>query len=275
MKKTSELLILIPERFYSEGSFYNRIYQKMAGELEKAGFIPVLDIVSRENEDNGAVPEELSRGSVMQCVLIGEMRSSYIEKLLSTGGKLIFFDFVNEEFDVDSITGDNIHGAYSLTRHLAGKGYKKIAFVGSYKATRSILDRLMGYLKFLLAKDMEINNRWIIPDRDKNGYLIEQHLPVEMPEAFICCSDETAYRLIDSLQKYGYKVPENIEVAGYDDYAEHVIEGVRFTTWHVNTDEMIRQCVFIVSRRAEDPGYRHGNISVNGYLVEHLSDGKE
>ncbi len=268
MDNSHKVFVMIPEKFYSERSFYNRIYEKMAAEFGKAGFDPVLKIVSRDDEEIGVIPDELCEDSGLQCVMIGEMRPAFITKILETGSRLIFFDFANEEFEVDSITGDNIHGGYSLTGYLAEKGYRKIAFVGSYKATGSILDRFMGYLKYHMATDIEINNRWILPDRDKNGYLIEQHLPVEMPEAFVCCSDETAYRLIESLQKYGYKVPENIEVAGYDDYAEHVVEGVKFATWHVNTDEMVRQCVYIVSRRCEDPGYRHGNIIVNGYLVE-------
>lgn len=266
-----KVAILIAERFVSERSFYARIYQKMAMELSARGFIGILEIVRRESEEGGILPVSIINNVAQQCVIIGEMRPSYIEKVMATGVKLIFFDFTNEEYDVDSITGDNINGAYSLTRYLVHKGYRRIAFVGSYKATRSILDRLMGYLKYHMTKDIEITSHWILPDRDKNGYLIDQHLPVDMPEAFMCSSDETAYRLISNLQKYGYKVPENIAVTGYDDYAEHKVEGVELTTWHVNVDEMISVCLTIISKRAEDPNYRHGNVTVNGCLIERNS----
>lgn len=262
------VVILVAERYVSERSFYAKIYQKMVMELSAAGYIGILEIVRRESEEEGILPVSLNKDVASQCVMIGEMRPGYIEKVLGTGVKLIFFDFLNEEFDVDAITGDNINGAYALTGYLVKRGYRRIAFVGSYKATRSILDRLMGFMKYLLAKDIEIINRWILPDRDKKGNFIEMHLPVDMPEAFLCSSDEAAFRLIETLQKYGYKVPENIAVTGFDDHAEHVVEGVELTTWHVDIDSMIHHCINIIKKRTEDPEYRQGNVVVKGYLVE-------
>ena len=270
-RKALNVVILVAERFMSERSFYARICRELTVSLSAAGYAGHIEVISHVNEEMCILPRIICDDEAHQCVMIGEMHSSYIDALLKAGVKLIFVDYVNEEYDVDSVSGDNMNGGYCMTRYLAEKGYRKIAFVGSYKATRSILDRMMGYLKYLMARDIEINNRWIIPDRDKLGFLIDVMLPVDMPEAFVCNCDETAYRLIANLNRYGYKVPENVAVTGYDDYAERIPEGVELTTWHVNTEEMVRQCVYIIKQRTKDPDYRHGSVVVNGKLVERRS----
>lgn len=266
-----KIAILVAEHFMSERSFYARICQKLMVELSAAGYIGQLEVISHTNEKMCILPQIISDGEAHQCVMIGEMRNDYIDALLKADQKLIFIDYINEEYEIDSISGDNVNGGYCMTRYLAEKGYRKIAFVGSFKATRSILDRMMGYLKYLMAKDIEINNRWILPDRDSLGFLVDVIMPPDMPEAFVCNCDETAYRLIANLNRYGYKVPENVAVTGYDDYAERIPEGVELTTWHVNVEEMVRQCVYIIKQRTKDPSYRHGSVVVNGRLVERKS----
>jgi hypothetical protein len=90
------VVILVAERYVSEKSFYAKIYQKMVMELSAAGYIGILEIVRRESEEEGILPVSLNKDVASQCVMIGEMRPGYIEKVLGTGVKLVFFDFLNE-----------------------------------------------------------------------------------------------------------------------------------------------------------------------------------
>ncbi|MBO6298202.1 MAG: LacI family DNA-binding transcriptional regulator [Lachnospiraceae bacterium] len=268
-EQNNKIAILIPERYVSEKSFYVQIYQRMIMAFSEKGLIGLLEIVRRENEEEGILPNSITSGAVDQAVLVGELHAQMIESLISSEVRLIFFDFQNEEYDVDAIVGDNINGGYLLTRYLVKKGYEKIGFVGEYRATRSILDRFTGYMKYLLAKGREMNPEWVIPDRDADGENIDLKLPLaNMPQAFVCNNDDVAYRLIRNLQEAGYRVPEQIAIVGYDDYAAQESAGLALTTYHVNVEEMIRICIQIVEARITDPGYRSGTITVNGCLVE-------
>lgn len=259
--------IIISERFVSDNSFYFKIYQKIIVELSARGYIGILEIISREDENAGVLPNIVRVNSINQVIVVGEMQGTFLESLINTGLGIIFFDFENEEFDVDCVVSDSVNGGFLLTRYLVKNGHKKIGFVGNYKSTRSILDRYMGYVKYLVAKEQTYDAAWTISDRDADGKFIDLVLPENMPDAFICNCDPVAYRMIDVLEKAGYAVPEDISVVGYDDFVEQPAEGVALTTYRVNTDEMIKRCVHIIEQRAKNKNYRRGTTVVYGKLV--------
>ncbi|MDE6761737.1 MAG: LacI family DNA-binding transcriptional regulator [Lachnospiraceae bacterium] len=259
--------IVISERFVSDNSFYFKIYQQMLMELSKKGYIGILEIVRREDEETGMLPNIVRMNSVDQVVIVGEMQSIFLESLVQTGLGITFFDFENEEFDVDCVVSDGVNGGFLLTRYLVKNGHKRIGFVGNYKSTRSILDRYMGYMKYLIAKEQIYDAKWTLPDRDEDGKFIELELPDDMPDAFVCNCDPVAYRMIDALEKAGYSVPEDISVVGYDDFVEQPSEEIALTTYQVNTDEMIGRCIHIIEERAKNKNYRRGTTVVYGKLV--------
>lgn len=267
-ERNLNIAVVISERFIFDNAFYTKIYQKMLMQMSARGFIGILEILRVEDEEAGVLPKAVQLHTVDQVIVIGEMKVPFLEHLAGSGVSMIFFDFENEEFDVDCIIGDNVTGGYTMTRYLAKCGYQNIGFVGSYKATRNILDRLVGHLKYKIAKSLPQRDTWLIPDRDKKGKYIDLKLPEDMPDAFFCNCDEVAYRMIRALESAGYRVPEDIAVVGYDDYAAQIPEGIRLTTYRVNTDEMIRQCIHIVDQRSRNPEYRRGIVLVHGELVE-------
>lgn len=262
--------IVISERFVddNENSFYFKIYQKMLMGLSAKGHIGILEIIRNEDEKNGVLPNILRMDSVSQVVVIGEMETVFLEKLVASPVNVIFFDFENEEFDVDSITSDGVNGGFLLTRYLVKRGHEHIGFVGNYHSTRSILDRFMGYRKYLIAKDKEYRSEWTISDRDKEGRYVELKLPDNMPTAFVCNCDEVAYDMIEKLEAAGYRVPEDISVVGYDDYAKRIPENIFLTTYRVNAEEMVRCCIHIIEQRIKNKYYRRGMTIVRGELVE-------
>ncbi|MBR0133097.1 MAG: LacI family DNA-binding transcriptional regulator [Lachnospiraceae bacterium] len=266
--KNQIVAIIMSERYLNnDNSFYFQIYQKMIKSLSLRGHIGILEIVRKEDEEASNLPKIFRMESISQIVIIGEMKNHFLESVVSTGIKVIFFDFENEEYDVDCIAGDSINGGYTLTRHLVKNGYRKIGFIGNYKATRSILDRFTGYMKYLIARDLRMEEKWIISDRDKDGRFIPLVFPEEMPEAFVCNCDEAAYKLIAQLNQAGYRVPEDIAVVGYDDYADNVLPGVSLTTYHVNTEEMINQCIRVIENKDNEPEGRKGIMIIPGRLV--------
>ncbi|MBR6221834.1 MAG: LacI family DNA-binding transcriptional regulator [Lachnospiraceae bacterium] len=269
--RNSNVAIVVAERFVNvngETSFYVNVYQKLIMALTAKGFVGILQIVTEEDEKEGVIPNVVASGTVDQVVVVGEMRSAFLEKLSQSGVTMVFFDFENREFDVDCIVGDNVTGGYAMTRYLFKAGYKNIGFVGNYKATMSILDRLVGFKKYKLAKDLPQKDRWIITDRDLNGRNIDIKLPKDMPDAFFCNCDVTAYRMITTLEEAGYKVPEDIAIVGYDDFSPQIPEGVELTTYRVDVDEMVRQCIHIIGQRSMNPSYKRGVVLVHGSLVE-------
>ena len=260
--------IIISERFIGENSFYQKVYQQMLIELTKRNFVAIFETVRAEDEEKGELPKLLSLKSIDQIIVIGEVGNAYLRSVVRTGIGCILFDFENEDFDMDAVISDNVNGGYLLTRHLVRSGCKKIGFVGSYLATRSNLDRFVGYRKYLIANQLDFNEEYVLPDRNEKGLDVDLKLPATLPDGFICTNDHTAYRLIKKLRSEGYNVPEDIAVVGYDDYSDNRMDDVALTTYHVNIEEMIGQLLNILEQHCINPDYRYGTVISYGWLVE-------
>ncbi len=259
--------ILIAQRFVGDDSFYLSVYQKMLVEMTKRGIVGILEVIIENDEKNKVLPTLLSINKVDHIIVLGEVSRDYLQALEATGKNIVFFDFENEDFEFDSVVGDNINGGYLMTRHLMKQGYTDITFVGNYRSTRSILDRYLGYRKYMLMKGIDIREEDHIDDRDDEGNDLELVLPDKMPDAFFCNCDVAAYRLIEKLNKAGYKVPEDVAVAGYDDYASNKIEGVELTTYRVNIEEMIYYALNILEQKFQNPDYRYGTVISYGRVI--------
>ena len=84
------------------------------------------------------------------------------------------------------------------------------------------MDRYLGYTKALLRAGLEPRADWRLEDRGADGRFIPLTLPQQMPQAFVCSCDEVAYNLVETLRRAGYRVPQDVAVAGYDDFRSAV-----------------------------------------------------
>lgn len=260
--------VIIAERYVGDNSYYLSIYQKLLFELAHKGMMGILEVVRENDEINGNLPSLISLDSVEQIVVLGETYRKFLEALESTGKNIILFDFENEDFDFDAVVGDNVNGGYLMTRYLAKQGYSKIGFIGNFKSTRSILDRYLGYRKYLMMKDMPYNDEYYVRDRDDDGKAFDFELPEKLPEAFFCNCDSIAHKCIDALKARGLRVPEDVAVVGYDDYDMYGAKDYKITTYRVNINEMINHCLNIIEQHQNNPDYRYGTTLSYGRFIE-------
>lgn len=266
------IAIIISERYLNiQPSFYFDIYQVLLKSLSKRGYVGILEIIKTSDEDTCSCPNVVRMGSVDQVVVMGQMSHDYLEMMTKEDVNLIFFDFDDEELGVDSIVSDNILGGYTLAKYLVKHGKKRIGYVGSIKMTNSILDRYMGYVKYVIKHDLPYDDSWLIEDRNTHGDFIDFQLPPKekMPDAFICNCDVVANKFVDVLINAGYKVPEDVAVVGYDDFAcgENKC-GLKLTTYKTDIDMMISICGHIINQRAHSKAYRRGKSVVKGEIIE-------
>lgn len=263
--------ILVADRFFSDSTFYSSLYRQLLMKCNEIGFSVLLEIVSLEAERNCTIPAIVAGGKVDGIIFMGEINREYLKNVTLSGLPYILLDFYDEALDADGVTSDNVTGGYCLAKHIIERGRKKIGFVGSIHATSSIMDRFLGYTKALLRAGECVNMEWVFEDRDEEGNFIPIHLPDRMPQAFICSCDEVAYNLVETLKKAGYRVPEDVAVAGYDDFQFAQICDPQLTTYRVNVEEMGTMVVKQMVYRIRGKHIAHGNIVVKGKFVQRQS----
>ena len=262
--------ILASERFVgAKGTFYWELTAGISNKLSQINVCTVYECVTAENEKKGILPNMVTDGKVDGIFVIGQVRRHYIECLSKLTIPLIFVDFYDNRYSVDSVLSDNFNGGYMLTDYLVEKGHRHIGFFGTLNATSSINDRYLGYVKCIMENELELRNDWIIGDRDEKGILFEDiRFPDEMPTAFVCNCDETAFRVIAALKSKGVRVPEDISVVGYDNYTVSNICIPTITTVEVDLSRMAEVSVGVMAKKLADPSYTEGRRIISGRLIE-------
>ena len=77
---------------------------------------------------------------------------------------------------------------------------------------------LVGYKNILKANGMKVDEKLTIATENsiEGGYISAKKLILQgLPDAIFATSDEIAYGAIDALKDSGYRIPEDVAVAGF------------------------------------------------------------
>lgn len=262
--------ILTPEKFVGcMGTFYWELTANISNKLSAVSILMVYECISGENEKNLVLPSAITESKVDGVIVIGQLSREYALELSKIELPLLFVDFYVSRCEVDSVNSDSFHGGYTVTDYLVEKGHKNIGFIGTLNSTSSINDRYLGYRKCLMENGLEFNKKWLLDDRDENGIFFDHiDFPDDMPTAFFCNCDETAFRVISALKSKGVSVPEDISIVGYDNYTVSNICIPTITTVEVDLIKMAAETVRIMIKKLENPLYAVGRRIISGRLIE-------
>ena len=270
---TCNIGIIVAKHFISDASsFYWIVYRNIVELLQNQNYYGMLEVVDNKSmTDPNAVeevPNTVLDHKVDGLIVLGQLSEDYIDRLMQHNLPTVFLDFYGSRDDVDSVLSDSFYGAYMLTSHLIENGHRRIGFLGSISSTSSIQDRYLGYYKALLENRIPLRQDWVIADRSNESDIFPEFtLPNDMPTAFVCNCDETAYKLVNQLKAAGYSIPDDISVVGYDNHIYSTICNPRLTTIDVNSRVMSTEAVDIILHKIRDGNYRRGRTLVTGKLV--------
>ncbi len=273
--KSYTIGVLTYERYFTEfASFYWKMYQELITRVVKRNCFSMLEVISYYGEDNLEPPKLIEEQRVDGIIVIGKPKKDYL-KMLYQNKKIpmVFLDFYDDEEIVDSVISASFYGMYQMTDYLIKNGHTRIAFVGSLMYTESITDRYFGYCKALMEHGIEQRPEWVIKDRGYSdgimGLNYTLSLPVDnMPTAFACNNDVTAFALIKQLEEIGYHVPEDISVVGYDNYLYAEFGDSQITTYSVDMSSMTKVALDRLIKRMDNLTTKVNVHVVSGNLIE-------
>ncbi len=262
--------------FMKFASFYWKMYQEFATRSVQKNCFSMLEVITKYDEDSLVLPKLMQENRVDGIVIFGRPKKDYL-KLLYQNRRIpmIFMDFYDEEEAVDSVISAGYYGMYRMTEYLIRNGHTRIGFAGTLLYTESITDRYFGYCKALMENGIEHRQEWVMKDREfSDGIIAPDYrmiLPENMPTAFVCNNDVTAYFLIKQLEEKGYRVPEDISVVGYDDYLYPELGASKITTYSVDMGEMAKVALGCIIKRIENLAVGTNLHVVNGRVIERES----
>jgi LacI family transcriptional regulator len=264
---TGNIGILVPARFFSVNtSFYWTLYSALSRELMRSGYYCILEQLSETDEFDLSLPHMIRDKKVDGIIVLGQLSMDYVYYFIKQYFHFIFLDFYINDEQIDTVTTDNFYSEYMITTYLISQGHKDIRFVGTFRATTSIADRCMGFMKAMLENGLPAPPSGIINDRDSHGHICIT-LPDKMPTAFVCNCDDTAVELINELRKQNLNVPGDISVVGFDNYVRDNAFRPTLTTIEVPQSVTARLASDLIIKKITGNAYTPGNHVVSGRLI--------
>jgi len=211
---------------------------KGANRVAQAHGYTVLLVDTEENPDRERpLLEALSR-RVDGMIVFSRMVEAEMDWMTELGKPLVFFGRLTR-LDIPWVISDDHRGAYMLTRHLVSLGHKRIAYLG-FPRSRRDEERLGGIRECLAAHGLELAvHEGSAPTAAEGERVCSSiMLGAEHPEALICYNDLMALGFMKSAQTLGFKLPEDISVAGFDNIQYGLYTSPPLTTVDLQSERM-------------------------------------
>ena len=145
-----------------------------------------------------------------------------------------------------SVGFDNVAVASEIAQHLLDLGHRRIAMVvGTPPSNDRASDRIAGTREVLQAAGLDLEPQWLIDSAFNLNEALEATTRLlsltPRPTAIICGNDLLAFGALLAAQAMGVRVPQDLSVAGFNDfdYAAHLSPPL--TTMRVALEEMAEQ----------------------------------
>jgi DNA-binding LacI/PurR family transcriptional regulator len=183
-----------------------------------------------------------------------EMRLWYVEQLARLGRPFVVFDEVLDDRSILSVRAADRDAGRSLAEYLIGKGHTRIAFIGARSPWAVVEQRHLGYEDAMRAAGLRPDRRLQIfaAGWQSSGGAEITHELLSMdrpPSAIMCGSDVLAVGAIQAAKARGLRVPDDVAVTGFDDFAFSSFIEPQLTTIRV-------------------PGYEMGQVAAEMLLAE-------
>jgi LacI family transcriptional regulator len=216
-KGKGRFIFLVSKRFYlANDVFYHEIYYHLNSLCLTGNFELSVWILEKDVESRRLLPEDA--GSADGIFIGGEVSEAVMREISTLHLPCVAIDFNIISGSISCVIIDNYLVGVIAAEYLYRQGYRKIGFIGSSSRTSSAFDRIHGFMKVMEQKKLQFRNDWFINNFDEQNdtYILNVPLPDELPEAFICYNDDTAYYFIEKLKSSGYRVPEDTAILSID-----------------------------------------------------------
>lgn len=163
--------------------------------------------------------------------------AAVVRALEGSGQKVVLVDEDSPDDGLISVTSQNREAMYELTRHMIGLGHKRIAFLTSTR-TEVVREREDGFRRAMEEAGLAIPPEYFLEvagrDPARQG---EQEIDVframrKPPQAVICLHDLIALNALRRCAERGWRVPEDVAIAGFDDLPQAAAAKPPLTSVH-------------------------------------------
>lgn len=226
--------------------FFEQLTQGVANEAARLGYHLSISYFY----GNQPAKEQLRSIQSQNCagiiLLATEMHSEDGKAFFALDVPIVVLDNSFPALKYDAVAIDNALGAWKAVHYLIDCGHTRIGYLHSSVEIRNFRERYSGYLSACralpedAAKDSARRIIPVSPSSEGAAEDMAKYLDTEplLPTAFFADNDRIAAGCCKVLLNYGYRIPENVSVIGFDDSAVSEVLNPPLTTMQVQKQRM-------------------------------------
>ena len=204
----------------------------------------------------------------------GEFRNGVYE-MLSRRVKCPLVVVRQESDEFNCVYTDNVRAIRALTKHLIeDHGLTRICIQAGLLENPEMCERLAGFRQEMAAHGLTVTEDDVCPGNmwTSSGDVAYRAFfsdPARIPQAVVCGNDYMAMGLIRELRQYGYEVPRDVIVTGYDNISDWCTDVPSLTTVQPDYHGMVTEAMGLLDRLIREKEKPEGvvRIALPGKLV--------
>ena len=271
-RRSNTIGVIIPEIVHY---FFSSVISGIEDVAYDAGF-NVIICQSNERYEREVANARTLLASRVDGVLISISKHTFdfqhLMNLQKNNVPMVFYDRIVPGLRADQVIIDDFDASYRVTRHLIDTGRKRIAHFTGPQNLLIGQHRKDGYLKALKEAGIEIESGLIIEaDTFEKARLAVMRLINEKRnfDGIFAVNDLTAIGAMQTLQKRGIKIPDDVAVVGFSDGRFSGITDPNLTSVDQHGYEMGSIATELLLKRilAEDKTYPFETKVLNANLI--------
>ncbi|GAL14592.1 sucrose operon repressor ScrR LacI family [Vibrio astriarenae] len=178
---------------------------------------------------------------------------------------------VDVESDCSYAASDNYGAGELAASEMLKRGGQDFLYITGHLPSKTNDDRYNGF-----ASEIEsvLGHR---PDNFAAHFDYEASKPIirkrlkqkGAPDSVLCATDVIAYAFMDVARyEFGYKIPEDIQVIGYDDLEQSSWSGYELTSFRQNIKRLSNEAVALLEQQINGQTDKIFNINVSAKFIE-------
>ncbi len=216
-RNVTRVFVLVSKRILKSLDLKNKeFYSMVVKGIQAAATMnrSVTDILEMESTLN----EEKLKGVDGVLLVGGDTTAEHVKFFKRIGKPIVLVDQYIPTVKVDCVVSNGYDGASYAVKYLISRHLKKIVHIHGFLNHFGFKDRYNGYVATmeqnnLLPKSYEYNDETMEDMRP----VVQKMLNVYgVPEAIFASNDPIAMKVIETLNYFHLKVPEDVSVIGFD-----------------------------------------------------------
>ncbi len=275
--KISKIKLVIYKRnglIIDDSPFFSVLLKGVENECRASGYEMMMCNLDHSAPDYKEQVDTIMNDTSSAVILLGtELLDDEFPLFLNGNCPMVLLDSWSSKYPVNAVLINNADSAANAVQYLVKRGHEKIGYLRGKFRIKAFTSRSSGFTRVLAKNNIPLNNQYIFTVsttmdgayKDMKAYLEKRP---NMPTAFFADNDMIALGCIKAFQEYGYRVPEDISVIGFDDLPFCEISSPRLSTIKVYKYEMGQLAVRRVIELIKDGSKIDTKIQVCTEFVE-------